>query len=1144
MSKDGLEQYIKWLWARYDGEASDDEDDEDDEDDYDEIKYYLEEAGEVLGQLDDIDEKEKLLAELKQKLNSLPEEKNTTLESLEKDRHYLEETLKDKYDINLDKDDLQYFVDPNELRELEDLREKIKIRKLKKDVEEKERLIVDLEKKLEECKERQERVCVVDIMQISEGEKQHYCWIKNMSRLLSAQKKNHKKAVHICYNCMNLRRTKEALINHQKWCLENDSLAIRFPNAADKIKFKNYNHSMRVPFAIYGDFESYLRRVHSCDPSPDESYTNTQQHHKPMGFDFQIVTSIGEKHDKIIYLAKNDDEVENIGEVFVREVEKEVKKLYANHKFKKPLSEIERNKHKQEYEEATHCHICKKELSGDKVLDHCHLTGNYRGAAHNKCNLDYRIPKFYPIFFHNLSGYDAHHFVKSLGVDPGKLNCIPINEEKYISFSKKILVDEYLSPDHKCELKRKLLDAFNYRINPRLPNWNEKAKRYIEGVVKELEDLVDENKHYKFWSTLNGIIKSGKSIASQKEIVKELQQDLSDNDEDYKFWSNVIEVMSGDREVEESENFWSYLEEELEDIVLKFKEENNVRVYRELRFLDSYRFMSDSLDNLAGNLRPEDRKQLKRYFSDEKLQLVSRKGVFPYEDFDDLSKLDATELPPKEAFWSELSMKHISDEDYEHAKKVWNEFGIKTFREYLQLYLETDVLHLADVFERFRDICMEIYDLDPACYYTAASLSWDAMLKTTGLEFDPITDPDKLLFFERCVRGGVSMITKRHAKANNKYMKDYDESEPDSFIIYLDANNLYGDAMSRLLPVGDFKWMTDEQLKNWQSMPCMLEVDLEYPKGLHDLHNDYPFCPERKTINGVQKLVPTLENKEHYVIHYSLLKQALEHGLILKKVHRGITFRESDALAKYIDKNTKLRAAAKNNFEIAFFKLMNNVIFGKTMENIRNRSNIKLVSTEDKARELIAQPNYETRTTFNEHLTAVHMKATNLYFDKPMYLGAAILDISKTVMYDFHYNYIKPKYGNRAQLLFTDTDSLMYHIHTKDFYEDIKADVRERFDTSNYPKDHPSGIETGVNKKVIGKFKDEAGGKQITDFVGLRPKLYSYILDGCDDDKCDGTRKSLKERGVAAHVCESVKRKNARVLQELLLNIVLSMMTT
>ena len=268
---------------------------------------------------------------------------------------------------------------------------------------------------------------------------------------------------------------------------------------------------------------------------------------------------------------------------------------------------------------------------------------------------------------------------------------------------------------------------------------------------------------------------------------------------------------------------------------------------------------------------------------------------------------------------------------------------------------------------------MSEYELDPAWYYTAPGLSRDAMLKTTKLEFDPITDPEMLLFFEKGIRGGVSMISHRHAKANNKYMKNYDPNQSSSFNQYLDANNLYGWAMSQKLPVKDFKWMTDEQLQNWREMPCFLEVHLEYSKELHNLHKDYPFCPERKVVNKVEKLIPNLCDKKSYVIHYTALKQCLKHGLKLTRIRRGITFKESDKLKLYIDKNTRLRAAAKNKFEEEFFKLMNNSVFGKTMENIRNRVNIKLVSHEKEAKRLIAKPNYKGRTIFSEDLSAVHM---------------------------------------------------------------------------------------------------------------------------------------------------------------------------
>ena len=193
-------------------------------------------------------------------------------------------------------------------------------------------------------------------------------------------------------------------------------------------------------------------------------------------------------------------------------------------------------------------------------------------------------------------------------------------------------------------------------------------------------------------------------------------------------------------------------------------------------------------------------------------------------------------------------------------------------------------------------------------------------------------------------------------------------------------------------------------------------------------------------------------------------------------------------------KNTELRKKAANSFEKDFFKLMNNSVFGKTIENIRKRQNIILVDDRDKALKLSSRPNFDRSTIFDPNLVAVHMK--KVYFNKPIYVGQAILDLSKTLMLDFHYNYIRDKYNYRAELLFTDTDSLMYQIQTDDFYEDISLDIEEKFDTSDYPPDHESGILTGVNKKVIGMFKDEVAGKQITHFVGLRPKLYSFKIRG------------------------------------------------
>ena len=194
---------------------------------------------------------------------------------------------------------------------------------------------------------------------------------------------------------------------------------------------------------------------------------------------------------------------------------------------------------------------------------------------------------------------------------------------------------------------------------------------------------------------------------------------------------------------------------------------------------------------------------------------------------------------------------------------------------------------------------------------------------------------------------------------------------------------------------------------------------------------------------------------------------------------------------------------------------MNNSVFGKSMENIRNRVNIKLVTDKNKAEKLGAKPNFNHCSIFSEDLVAIHMKKTELTFNKPVYLGMCILELSKTLMYDFHYNYIKQKYGDKAKLLFTDTDSLMYEIQTEDFYKDISEDVKHRFDTSDYPPNHPSGIPSGVNKNVLGMFKDEAGGKVIDEFVGLRAKSYSYkMFEGKESKKCKGVKKSVVKKSI------------------------------
>jgi len=262
-----------------------------------------------------------------------------------------------------------------------------------------------------------------------------------------------------------------------------------------------------------------------------------------------------------------------------------------------------------------------------------------------------------------------------------------------------------------------------------------------------------------------------------------------------------------------------------------------------------------------------------------------------------------------------------------------------------------------------------------------------------------------------------------------------------------------------------------------------------------------------------QKLVPNLHNKTNYIIHYRNLQLYLKLGMKLTKIHRVLSFDQSPWLKKYIDFNTIQRTAATNDFEKDFFKLMNNAVFGKTMENLRNRRTVDLVMTEHKMKKLAAQPSFKSFKIFNEHLVAVERKKVELVLNRPIYVGFCVLDLSKTLMYDFHYDYIKSKYpGDQSILLFTDTDSLTYKIKTNNIYNDMYRD-KQLFDFSGYDKD--STYFNAENKKVIGKMKDELNGKIITEFIGLRAKMYSVLsIDKEEMKKAKGVKKNVVKNNI------------------------------
>ena len=365
-------------------------------------------------------------------------------------------------------------------------------------------------------------------------------------------------------------------------------------------------------------------------------------------------------------------------------------------------------------------------------------------------------------------------------------------------------------------------------------------------------------------------------------------------------------------------------------------------------------------------------------------------------------------------------MSLISEDDYQHAQKVWEEFGTRDLGYYYELYLRTDVVLLANMYEAFRDTCLRHYSLDPAHFYTSPGLAWKACLKCTGTKLELLTDPDMLLMFEWGIRGEITQAVRKYASVNNKYMGDrFDPNSESSYFQYLDANSLYGWAMSQPLPTGGFKWVQISELATRTDKGYVLEVDVSYPKELHNPHNDLPFMCKRMEIDGVEKLVPNLRDEKNCIIHIQALNQVLQHGLRLDRIHRVIEFNQSPLLKTYTDFNTQLRTVATNDLEKDFFKLMSNSVFGKTMENIRKHRNIQLVMTEEKYLRMVMCPNFKSGVLFGENLVGCEMGTIKVIMNKPAYLGQAILDLSKIVMYEFHYDYMVPKYGDRVKTTWT-----------------------------------------------------------------------------------------------------------------------------
>jgi alkyl hydroperoxide reductase subunit AhpC len=885
---------------------------------------------------------------------------------------------------------------------------------------------------------------VVNLLLIHDEEKSHYVWIKNISSLLASNTTQHKK--HICSQCLTASYDTELKLNkHMDLCMKHESCFVELPHAEeytdDKGKIHPANNKMKF-----------------------KNHGNAFKHPFHIVADFEsTLLKVNDKNERI---TKN---YKDVGVVSIDE-EKSTKKYQMHIPNSYGLkyncihdehSEAIKIYNSQDPEQVRESFILELERLAKKSYDLTQM---------NKENI--------------IMTQEQKEIHKS-NKQCNECNC------KYTKKNNQVRHHDHITGE--------FINSICYNCNIKL-----QYKTFLPVYIHNL-------KGYDSHLFVSALFKYGYQHKTSNNV-----SCIPNNEEKYISFSKNIQV-------------GEYTD----------KKTNKIKpVMYEIRFLDSIAFMNTSIESLANNLKDGCNNEVeklrkvfkntsKHFTNDDQFIMMTEKGVYPYDYINTFDRMTENNLPPIQKFYSKLNNSRCSKEDYMTAKKVWGTFNCQTFLDYHNIYLVSDVLLLMDIWENFREVCYNMYNLDCEYYYTAPGLSFDAMLKYTKQELELITDLDMYLFVEDGIRGGISQISTRHAVANNKYMSNYEKSKEDSYIVYLDANNLYGYGMSTYLPTGNFKWNDEiwnkEKIMNLEdesNTGYLFQVDLKIPQDKHDYFNDYPLCPEnisikKKDLNGwqqenykeshVKKLCLTLYDKKDYIINYRYLKLVLSLGYELENVNKVLQYDQSNFLKKYIDLNTDARIKAKNDFEKDFYKLLNNSVYGKTMENVRNRIDFRLIRTEEEA---LRAKNVKGWTPFNNDLMGLHIQKQKVVLNKPIYLGQNILDDSKVLMADFHYNFMKQKIDHEnLKLLFTDTDSLCYYIKKQDIFEIIKNN-KERFDLSNYPKKHE--LFDNTNPKAIGKMKNESP-QQITEFIGLRSKLYSYKVDKDDDNhhRCKGVKRNV-----------------------------------
>ena len=566
-------------------------------------------------------------------------------------------------------------------------------------------------------------------------------------------------------------------------------------------------------------------------------------------------------------------------------------------------------------------------------------------------------------------------------------------------------------------------------------------------------------------------------------------------------------------------------------------------IYFEIQFIDSYQFLTASLDKLSSSLPRNDMEHVQFFRQHLGIQvdddIIFGKGVFPYSYLDNWEKLLEVGLPALPAFYDTLSDSlRTSDLDYARAQKAYQQLNCQNFKDYLHKYLELDCYLLADVFENFRRTALANTGLDPSNYITLPQYTFSAAFRHNQCHL--LTDVEMYEFFEEGIRGGMSFVNTHHVKA-----------DADTHISYWDENNLYGNALRRLLPTSHFHWVTEAEIAtlDWKTINTegetgyTLKVDLNYPLAIHDLTQDFPLAPETGIVtedmftpfmrqqwarrcefrNGnarykpEKKLLMSCRDKTEYVVHFKLLKFYLMMGMRITKIHRVIKFRQTCLFKKYIDDNSERRQAATDDFTKDLYKLLNNALFGKTMENVRGRKNFKLRTSEAQMLLDTSKPQYLLTHVFAPNLCLNELTNLEVKLNKPIFIGQAVLDLSKLVMYELRYVKLPAyarRFGGRIAVIGGDTDSLFCKISKIDLFGQLHPAMLQDglLDSSNYPPTHR--LFSNQNKAKLGCIKDEVEGEKVVEAVLLKPKCYSMKTASgkVNKKRAKGVQYCVKER--------------------------------